>query len=92
MHVTGGADRLSELFSEADYLPVYVLKIVLGVDIVFLLQEKGIISQGLDLQIVIEPDYSCDLFLCPSVFQCPIQFSRLTGAAQDQSLPALRQK
>ena len=87
MHIAGRHDHLVKLFSEFYDLAVDLLQIFDGLHIGLIAsQHKGIVSDRLDLQIIIEIDQSCN-FLIGSVIQHSlIQFARLTGRTKQQSL------
>ena len=92
MHVAGGDHRLLKLFSQFYDFFVQLDQIFVGIDSVVLLvsEHKRVVSQRLNLQIIIEIHQPGDLLLRSVAQQCLIKLSRLAGAADQQSVPVLQ--
>ena len=83
--VTSGADRLAQLLSQLDDGTVELPQLLFVLYPAFS-QQKGVVAQGLDLQVVVK---SCDAFkLRPIlIFLHRLeQLSRFAGCADNQSL------
>ena len=90
MHITGSHYRLFKLLSQPYDPLVQLLKLFYGIDRgLFIPQHKFVVSQRLDLQIIVEIHQPCDLFFGSRAHQRLIQLSRLTGRTQEQALPML---
>ena len=94
MYVAGGYHRLIVLLSQLHDPPVDVLNILDGIDQTdfFIVDHEGVVSRGLDLQIIIKIHNPRDIRLALFIQQGAVQLSRLAGASQDQPLPALLQE
>ena len=92
MHVAGGDHRLLKLFSQFYDFLVQLDQIFVGIDSVvfFISDHKRVVSQRLNLQIIIEIHQPGDLLLRSVAQQCLIKLSRLAGAADQQSVPVLQ--
>jgi len=91
MYITGSHYGLVELFSQLHDPAVDILDILYGIDRPDFLRSDHelIVATGLDLQVIIEFYQPGDLRIRLPIKQCPVQFSRLTGASQDQTFPVL---
>ena len=80
-----------ELFSQPNDLPVHVLDILHGIDRTDLIaiDHKCIISQRLNLQIIIEIHDLRNGLIGFSIQECLIKLPGLAGTAHDQSFPVL---
>ena len=81
MDITGSQHRLTQLFSQLYNLPVQILQILFRPDIlaVFFPKHEGIISNRLNLQIIVKVRNTDDLLFCFSLQNRLKQFSRFTG-------------
>ena len=88
MHITGCNYRFLKLLSKLNDLPVYLLQVFFGTDHIMLIicYHKSVISNRLDLQVIIEFYQPGDLRIRLSVQQGTVQFSRFAGTSQDQTL------
>ena len=91
MHITGSNQRLVQLFGQLCHLEIEIYQILITIDIrkSFLSHKKFIIANRLDFQIIIKGGNLQKLFLWGTSHNSPHQFSRLTGRANNQTLPIL---
>ena len=90
MHVAGGHHRLVKLLAKRNDLFVQPDQIILGFKSGTLSpQHELIVSQRLNLQIIIEIHQPRNLFLRRGTHQSLIELSGLAGGTDDQSLPVL---
>ena len=89
MHITGSHYRLIKLLSQLNDLLIDLNQVFLRVDgiILLILDHKPVISQRLDLQIIIKIHQSCDLRLRCIPKQCLVKLTGLAGASNEQSIP-----
>ena len=88
MHITGCNDRLAKLIAKVADLPVDILQIFHGLYRCFLIiKQEHVVSNRLDLIVIIEITKSCDFILALSVQYCTVKLARLTGGANDQTFP-----
>ena len=94
VNVTGGYHRLIEYFAKFHYSPVHILNILNGIDILMLIRQdhEHVVAHRLNLKIIIEVYKSCYLSLVCTVQQFIIEFTRLTGRTQDESLAILNKE
>ncbi len=87
MHIAGRHDRLFELFAEGYDLPVDILQDPLRSSLSSAsLRHKHVVSERLDLQIIIKFTSLASSASGRSVQDRLIQLSRLTGRSNDQAL------
>ena len=94
MHVAGCTDGFPVLLAERDdpahEIPKILLRIALAVPRAA--QHEGIVHDRLYFQVVVEVHEPGDLFIRGFVHQRAVQFSRLAGGSDDQSLAAFLQQ
>ena len=84
MHITGCNNRLAKLLAKITDLPVHILQIFHGLNGCFLIvKQEHIISDRLNLIIIIEITKSCNLILALAIQNCTVEFTRLTGRSYD---------
>ena len=93
MHITGCNYRFLKLLSKLNDLPVYLLQIFFGTDHIMLIicYHKSVISNRLDLQIIIEIYQSGYLSIRCISQNCLIQFPCFTGTSHQKSVSVLLQ-
>ena len=92
MHVAGGDHRLLKLFSQFYDFLVQLDQIFVGIDSVvfFISDHKRVVSQRLNLQIIIKIYQPGDFLLRSVAQQCLIKLSRLAGAADKKAVSVLQ--
>ena len=90
MHVAGGHHRQAQFFAQAhDAAVVFPQGLLVG-HLAFPDQE-GVVAQGLDLQVVVEPGDFGQLFIAGAVHHGAVQFARFAGGAHDDALAVFLQ-
>ena len=94
MYVTSSRHRLVELLPQPHDLPVDLHDIFHGIYILHPLglDHEPVVTQRLNLQIIIEIHKSGNLRIRLPLKKRTIKLSRLAGAAHDQTFPVLIQK
>ena len=91
MHVTGCHHRLAILLSQLHDSAVDILDVLDGIHQTdfFIIDHEGVVSRGLNLQIIVKIHDPRDIRLAFFIQQGAVQLTCFTGASQDQPLPAL---